>query len=164
MQRSLLANPTLGRSSNPKNCIDSTFSSAGYARYDTEEIQSALVKRHAIMTKSSPVTVEPCAQHLIAWMLADARQLYLSYENERGSHGWPQNDLREKARLLDNQVVFIVGYGAIGRRLAELLAPYPVRVIGCRRTPRGGFSSDLATLPLVSLPSPEQPPSHLYLP
>jgi lactate dehydrogenase-like 2-hydroxyacid dehydrogenase len=101
------------------------------------------------MTKSSRVTVEPCAQHLIAWMLADARQLYLSYENERGSHGWPQNDLREKARLLDNQVVFIVGYGAIGRRLAELLAPYPVRVIGCRRTPRGGFSSDLATLPLA---------------
>ena len=94
------------------------LSSAGYARYDTEEIQSALVKRHAIMTKSSHVTVEPCAQHLIAWMLADARQLYLSYENERGSHGWPQNDLREKARLLDNQVVFIVGYGAIGRRLA----------------------------------------------
>lgn len=112
------------------------LSSAGYARYDTEEIRTALEKQHAIMTNSSGVYNEPCAEHLMAWMLADARRLYPSYENQRGSHGWPQNEMREDARLLANEIVFIVGYGTIGRRLAELLAPYPVRVIGYRRTPR----------------------------
>ena len=88
------------------------------------------------MTNSSSVFDEPCAEHLMAWLLADARQLYPSYENQRGSHGWPQNELRQSMRLLADETIFIVGYGAIGRRLAELLAPYPVRVIGYRRTPQ----------------------------
>jgi phosphoglycerate dehydrogenase-like enzyme len=110
------------------------LSSAGYARYDTPEIYSAFKERSAIMTNSSSVFDEPCAQHLMAWLLADARQLFPSYENQRESHGWPQNALRENARLLADETVFIVGYGAIGRRLAQLLAAYPVRVIGYRRT------------------------------
>jgi phosphoglycerate dehydrogenase-like enzyme len=112
------------------------LSSAGYARYDTEEVRSALKKRSAIMSNSSSVFDEPCAQHLMAWLLADARQLYPSYQNQRGPHSWPQNYLRENIRLLADETVFIVGYGAIGRRLTELLAPYPVRVIGYRRTPQ----------------------------
>ena len=72
----------------------------------------------------------------MAWLLADARQLYLSYENQRGRHGWPQNELRQNMRLLAKETICIVGYGAIGRRLVELLMPYPVRVIGYRRTPQ----------------------------
>jgi phosphoglycerate dehydrogenase-like enzyme len=114
------------------------LSSAGYARYDNEEIRNALKKKQAVMTNCSSVFDEPCAEHLMALMLADARQLYSSLENQRGSRGWPQNNLRQNTRLLTNQTVFIVGYGAIGRRLAEILAPYPVRVIGYRRTPQPG--------------------------
>jgi phosphoglycerate dehydrogenase-like enzyme len=114
------------------------LSSAGYARYDNEEIRNALKKKQAVMTNCSSVFDEPCAEHLMALMLADARQLYSSLENQRGSRGWPQNNLRQNTRLLANQTVFIVGYGAIGRRLAEILAPYPVRVIGYRRTPQPG--------------------------
>ena len=72
------------------------LSSAGYARYDTEEIRTALRKRSAIMTNSSSVFDEPCAEHLMAWLLADARQLYPSYDNQRGPRGWPQNDLRRE--------------------------------------------------------------------
>jgi phosphoglycerate dehydrogenase-like enzyme len=112
------------------------LSSAGYTRYDTEEVRGALRKRSAIMTNSSSVFDEPCAEHLMAWLLADARQLYPSYENQRGPRGWPQNELRENTRLLADETVFIVGYGAIGRRLTELLAPYRVRVVGYRRTPQ----------------------------
>jgi phosphoglycerate dehydrogenase-like enzyme len=110
------------------------LSSAGYTRYDNEEIRGTLKRRSGIMTNSSNVFDEPCAQHLMSWLLADARQLYPSYENQRGARGWPQNDLREKARLLEDATILIVGHGAIGRRLAELLAPYSVRVIGYRRT------------------------------
>jgi phosphoglycerate dehydrogenase-like enzyme len=39
-------------------------------------------------------------------------------------------------RLLAKETILIVGYGAIGRRLAELLTPFAVRVIGYRRTPQ----------------------------
>jgi phosphoglycerate dehydrogenase-like enzyme len=116
------------------------LSSAGYARYDTAEIRDSLRNHSAIMTNSSNVYDEPCAEHLMAWLLADARQLYPSYENQRVARGWPQNELRVNIRLLANQTIFIVGYGAIGRRLAELLAPYPVRVIGHRRKPQPGAS------------------------
>ena len=111
-------------------------SSAGYTRYDTEAFRSALKSRNATMTNSSSVYDAPCAEHVMAWMLADARQLYPSYDNQRESSGWPQNDLRQNTRLLAQETVLIVGYGAIGRRLTELLAPYPLRVIGYRRTPR----------------------------
>ena len=114
------------------------ISSAGYTRYDTEEVRSFLKKRPAIMTNSSSVFDEPCAEHLMAWLLADARQLYPSFANQRGSRSWPQNYLRENIRLLADATIFIVGYGAIARRLAELLAPYPVRIIGYRRTPQSG--------------------------
>jgi len=113
-------------------------SSAGYTRYDTAEFRAALKIRNAIMTNSSRVYDAPCAEHVMAWILADARQLYPSYDNQRDSGGWPQNDLRRHTRLLENETVLIVGYGAIGRRLTELLAPYPVRVIGYRRTPQPG--------------------------
>ena len=114
------------------------LSSAGYARYDNDEIRSVLKRRSASMTNSSSVFDEPCAEHLMAFLLADARQLYPSFENQRGPRSWPQNELRETMRLLVDETVFIIGYGAIGRRLAELLAPYRIRVIGFRRTPQSG--------------------------
>jgi D-isomer specific 2-hydroxyacid dehydrogenase-like protein len=112
------------------------LSSAGYAPYDTPEFRNGLKALSAVLTNSSGVYNEPCAQHLMAWLLADARQLYPSYDNQKEAQAWPQNDLREKTRLLADQTILIVGFGAIGRRLAELLAPYSVHVIGYRRSPQ----------------------------
>jgi phosphoglycerate dehydrogenase-like enzyme len=112
------------------------LSSAGYAPYDTPEFRNGLKTLSAVLTNSSSVYNEPCAQHLLAWLLADARQLYPSYDNQKQARGWPQNELRQRTRLLADQTILIVGYGVIGRRLAELLAPYSVRVIGYRRTPQ----------------------------
>jgi phosphoglycerate dehydrogenase-like enzyme len=123
----------------PKEIIRSSsvcwvhLSSAGYTRYDTAEFRSALQARPAIFTNSSSVYDEPCAEHLMAFLLADARQLHWSYENQRGARGWPQNPIRERSRLLSEQTILIVGYGAIGERLAELLVPYSATVIGYRR-------------------------------
>src|ERR1700751_1673570 len=57
------------------------LSSAGYAPYDTPEFRNGLKTLSAVLTNSSSVYNEPCAQHLLAWLLADARQLYPSYDN-----------------------------------------------------------------------------------
>jgi phosphoglycerate dehydrogenase-like enzyme len=112
------------------------LSSAGYAAYDTPAFRDGLRALPAILTNSSGVFDEPCAQHIMAWLLADARQLYPCHDNQKESRAWPQNELREKTRLLDGQTILIAGYGAIGRRLTELLEPYSVQLIGYRRSPQ----------------------------
>jgi len=114
------------------------LSTTGYAPYNTPAFRSGLKNLSAVLTNSSGVFDEPCAQHLMAWLLTDSRQLYPSYDNQREQRAWPQNELREKTRLLSGQTILIVGYGAIGRRLGELLAPYSVRLIGYRRSPQAG--------------------------
>jgi phosphoglycerate dehydrogenase-like enzyme len=112
------------------------LSSAGYAPYHTPAFRNGLRVLRAILTNSSGVFDEPCAQHIMAWLLADARQLYACHNNQNSSHAWPQNELREKTRLLAEQTILIAGFGAIGRRLTELLAPYSVQLIGYRRSPQ----------------------------
>src|SRR5687768_2988942 len=48
------------------------LSSAGYTNYDNDRVREALKKRGAILTNSSSVYDEPCAQHALAMMLAFA--------------------------------------------------------------------------------------------
>jgi phosphoglycerate dehydrogenase-like enzyme len=110
------------------------LSSAGYTRYDTKEFRDALRANGAVMTNSSSIFDKPCAEHVMAWLLADSHQFYPAYDNQRDAQEWAQNQLRKNIRLLADQTILIVGYGAIGRRLTELLAPYPVTIIGYRRT------------------------------
>jgi phosphoglycerate dehydrogenase-like enzyme len=112
------------------------ISSAGYTRYDLPELKAALLRREVPLTNSSQVFAEPCAQHLMAWLLADCRELYPSFVEQKGNKAWSQNALREKCRLLADQIILTVGFGSIARRLVELLAPYTVRVLGYRRTPQ----------------------------
>src|SRR4051812_38351010 len=49
--------------------------SAGYTRYDRDDVRAALRSRGAMLTNSSSVYAEPCAQHAAAMILALARQL-----------------------------------------------------------------------------------------
>ncbi len=122
------------------------LSSAGYARYDTPELRSAMQARGVPVTNSSWLFAEPCAQHLLAFLLADSRQLYPAFSNQLTDQSWPQNALRQKCRLLEGQKILIVGFGAIGRRLAELLAPFRAVLSGFRRSPE-----DPSPIPVFSL-------------
>ena len=115
------------------------LSSAGYTPFDTPTIKGALTGRHAALSTSSGVFAEPCAQHVLAVILTQARQLPRAFENQHGAHGWPKKIMREGARLLHGQNVLLVGMGTIGARLAELLAPFGMKVTGVRRrAPAGG--------------------------
>ena len=53
------------------------LTSAGYERYDRADLRSALSSRGTILTNSSSVYDEPCAEHAFAMMLALARRLPL---------------------------------------------------------------------------------------
>jgi phosphoglycerate dehydrogenase-like enzyme len=111
-------------------------STAGYTRYDTEAIRENFRTRGAILTNASAVFADSCAQHLLAMMLALGRQLLPSYGDQVRDHSWHHTERRCRSRLLTGQTVLLLGYGAIGRRLAELLAPFRCTVYAVRRQTR----------------------------
>ena len=107
--------------------------SAGYTRYDNEPFREALRRRGGIFTNASSVFSEPCAQHALAMMLALGRQLPGARDEQRGARGWLYTELRRDSRLLTGETVLMLGFGAIGRRLAELLAPFRMKLFAVRR-------------------------------
>jgi phosphoglycerate dehydrogenase-like enzyme len=96
------------------------LSSAGYTPYDRDDLRAALRARGAALTKSSLVYDEPCAEQLLAFLLAQAGR-----------------ELRGRCRLLRGEAVAIVGFGSIGHRLVELLAPLDMEVVAIRRQVAG---------------------------
>lgn len=109
------------------------LSSAGYGSYDRPEVRDAFALRGATLTKSSFVYAEPCAEHVLSFMLSWARQLPLAFAEQHGARGWPQEALRRRSTLLSRQRVVMFGFGSIGARLAQLLAPFTSGVTGVRQ-------------------------------
>jgi phosphoglycerate dehydrogenase-like enzyme len=112
------------------------LTTAGYARYDTDEFRENFRARGARLTKSSVVYAEPVAQHVMAMILALARNLLPSYRDQLTDHAWHFLEHRRTSRLLCGQTVLLLGYGTIGRRLAELLAPFRCEIYAVRRQTR----------------------------
>jgi phosphoglycerate dehydrogenase-like enzyme len=113
------------------------LSSAGYTRYDRDDLRQALASRGGQLTNSSTVYEEPCAQHALALILALARDLPNAVLDQHQHRKWPTAACRSASILLNQQSLLIVGYGTIGRRLAELLQPLRMKLVGVRRRPRG---------------------------
>ena len=113
------------------------LTSAGYTRYAGAPIQRALRDAGVALTTSSTVYAEPCATHALALVLALLRQLPAAGENQRGVRGWPAAELRRQSRVLQGARVVLLGFGAIGQRLASLLSPFGAEVVALRSRPRG---------------------------
>jgi phosphoglycerate dehydrogenase-like enzyme len=113
------------------------LSSAGYTSFDSRTMRTTLSGRDARVTTSSAVYAEPCAQHALSLMLAEARQLPQARADQLGAHAWPKLELRGRSVLLRGQKVLLVGYGSIAQRLAELCAPFSFDITALRRRPRG---------------------------
>lgn len=109
---------------------------AGYTRYDFEELKETLRARGAAFTNASSVFADPCAQHVLAMMLALNRQLLAAHREQLAERGWPYLEMRYACRVLTGQTVVLLGFGAIGRRLAELLRPFDVTLYAVRRQTR----------------------------
>jgi len=123
----------------PEDLISSTtlkwvhLTTAGYTRYDNDAVRNALRSRSAILTNSSTVFADPCAEHILAFMLAQARLLPPMFVNDATMHGWPYLETRGGSRLLRCQSALLVGFGAIARRLVELLKPFEMKLSAMRR-------------------------------
>jgi phosphoglycerate dehydrogenase-like enzyme len=126
----------------PQDCLNNPrlkwveVTTAGYTRYDTPQFLGAFEKRGSVFTNACGVFADPCAQHLLAMMLALGRQLLPSFADQLRDHSWHYAQRRYDSRLLTGQTVLMLGFGAIGRRLAEFLAPFGMRVIAVRRSGR----------------------------
>jgi phosphoglycerate dehydrogenase-like enzyme len=110
--------------------------SAGYERYDTPEFLEAFRARGSFFTNVSEVFADSCAQHVLAMMMALGRRLLPSYRDQLRERGWAYAERRYESRLLTGQSVLLLGYGAIGRRLVELLTPFGMQVTAVRRQTR----------------------------
>jgi phosphoglycerate dehydrogenase-like enzyme len=113
------------------------ISSAGFTRYDTEEFRALVRERGLIVTNSSSVYAEACADHAFAFMLAQSRKLHqaLQCQAANGSPEWQQ--LRSDSVSLRGQSAVLLGFGGIATVLIKLLAPYDMRLTAVRRSPRG---------------------------
>ncbi len=109
------------------------LTSAGYTRYDNEATRDALRARGAVLTNASSVFFEPCAQHALAMMLGLSRALPASVAEQLGGRGWKYLERRAESRLLNGQTVLLLSYGAIAKRLVELLAPFGMKIYALRR-------------------------------
>lgn len=121
------------------------LSSAGYTRYERADFRAAMQTRGTKVTNASAVFADPCAQQILAAMLALARNLPTQLRNQDGVRAWRYLEDRYSATVLTGQTVLLLGFGAIGRRLAALLAPFGGRVIAYRRTPRGDEGIEVVT-------------------
>ena len=121
------------------------ISSSGITRYDNPAFRSLAGGRQLLVTNSAGVYCEACAEQALSFLLAQARQLPVALRTiaANGTAAW--NGLRSACVPLRGQKVLIVGYGAIGRRLAELLQPFGMKVVAYRRQPRGD-----ETVPVVT--------------
>ncbi|NVN89390.1 MAG: D-2-hydroxyacid dehydrogenase [Desulfuromonadales bacterium] len=92
-------------------------------------------------------------ESLLAMMLYFNRRLGRCLENQRTSL-WDRNALDGSSGLFSQQVL-MVGYGAIGRQMAELLKAFGARIVGVKRS-LAGFEDDPLAERVVTFDSLEQ--------
>ena len=112
-------------------------STAGFTRYDTPEFRAMVKERGLIVTNSSSVYAEACADHALAFMLANSRMLPAALPSHAANGDAEWLRLRGASVSLRGQSLVILGYGAIALELVKLLAPFDMKITAMRRNPRG---------------------------
>ncbi len=112
-------------------------SSAGFTRYDTPEFRQTIAERGIIVTNSSEVYAQACAEHVFSFMLANSRMMPQALAScaANGSPEWL--GLRSSSRSLHGQSVVILGFGVIAKHLIKLLEPFAMQITAMRRQPLG---------------------------
>jgi phosphoglycerate dehydrogenase-like enzyme len=113
------------------------ISSSGITRYDNLQFRALVAERKIAVSNSASVYKEACAVHALSFMAAQARQLPRALRSHAADGTMDWNQLRGSCGTLRGETILILGYGAIGKRLTELLRPFDVKLIAYRRKPRG---------------------------
>ena len=113
------------------------ISTSGITRYDAPAFRALVAKRRIVVSNSANVYSEACAVHTLSFMLAQARQLPLGLKTRTAGGTATWHALRRASKTIRGQTALILGYGTIGKRLAELLRPFEMQLRGYRRHPRG---------------------------
>lgn len=124
------------------------LSTAGYTRFDRPEILDKIRAKGIALCNASSVYDEPCAQHAAALLMALGRALP-QIRDDQHTRKWNWAHHRGQSFLLGGQKTLIVGYGAIAKRLVELLTPYHLDILAFRRSVRG--DENVKTLPTSEL-------------
>ncbi len=112
-------------------------STAGFTRYDTPEFRKLAAERGLIVTNSSSVYARACADHALAFMLAQSRLLPAALQSHAANGDTEWLGLRAGSISLRGQSVLILGYGGIAKELVKLLVPFEMQITAMRRQPRG---------------------------
>jgi phosphoglycerate dehydrogenase-like enzyme len=91
-----------------------------------------LLRRGVRVTTSSGANARTVAHSALAGLLALARHLPMMHDAQR-EHAWRPLQQAAAPRDLANQTAVVVGYGAIGQRIAKLLDALEMNVIVVRR-------------------------------
>ena len=124
------------------------LTSAGYTRYDKDEVREVMKSKEAALCNASGVFDAPCAQHLLAMMLSFCRLLPAAARHQLNKN-WSHDPERGHRRLIDGQSIALVGFGSIARKLVDYLAPFDVKLVGVRRSPTG--DEPIETIPTDAL-------------
>ncbi len=84
----------------------------------------SVVQSEIVVTSASGVLSDQVAEHTIALLTSLLRSLPMFWEAQK-----KQEYIRRPTRDLHHSVVGIVGFGGVGRRVAELLAPFKTRIL-----------------------------------
>ncbi len=126
------------------------ISSSGITRYDNPPFRALMAGRKIALTNSASVYNEACALHVLSFITAQARQLPRGLKSHAVTGTVEWQELRASCGTLRSENVLILGYGAIGKRLAELLRPFDLNIVAYRRKPRG--DEGLQTITKQQLP------------
>jgi len=84
----------------------------------------AVIESDIVVTSASGVLADQVAEHAVGLLTALCRSFPLFFRAQR-----KKEFIRRPTRDLTGSTVGIVGFGGVGRRLAELLRPYKTRLL-----------------------------------
>ena len=87
-----------------------------------------------LVSNTSGIHAQAIAEQVLGYVLMWSRQLHRAVRQQSASK-WDAAPLREQVGTLSGATLGIVGYGAIGRRIAEVAAPFGLRVVALKRSP-----------------------------
>jgi D-3-phosphoglycerate dehydrogenase len=100
----------------------------------TDNVDLAACRRRGVGVTNTPgVNAHAVAEHTLGLMLAVTRRIP-TMDRETRAAQWPRAQLVQ----LEGKTVGLVGLGAIGARVAELLRPFGVRLLAATYGPDGG--------------------------